>query len=250
MNTPCQGKLQMKFTVIEENRTFMKYTFILLFIFSLTSLAAQEKKFETPHIEVWGQAEKTIVPNEIYTSITLKEYKDMGKIISLNELEKQLVKAIVSVGIPKENLRVENIYGFNWDWKKEKSDEFLASKSFELKTDDLKKLNDLLAKLDPEGINRVYVKRYTHTELIKIQQELQIEALKNAQQKAKSLLNSIGEGLGDVLEVQEMQQHQPYHMERMEVKSMASDSMEQYQSDVEFQKIKITSNIRVVFGIE
>ncbi|MGK7389044.1 MAG: SIMPL domain-containing protein [Candidatus Cyclobacteriaceae bacterium M2_1C_046] len=226
----------------------MNRLFVILFLLIPAGLVAQNNSYETRRIEVWGEAEKIIVPNEIYTSITIKEYKEMGKIISLNQIEKELVKAVSSLNIPKENLRVENIYGYNWDWKEKKSEEFLASKSFELKTDDLKKINDLLAKLDPEGLHRVSVKRYTHTDLDKMKEELKIEALKNAQQKAKSLLNSIGEGLGKVLEVQEVQQH-GYRMEQMDIKAAGREQME-YQSDVEFQKITITSSIRAVFGIE
>ena len=226
----------------------MKHFLFFLLVLPF-NLIGQEKNFDTPHIEVWGEAEEVIIPNEIYTSITIKEYKDMGKTVSLNDLEKDLVKAVKSLDIPEENLRVENIYGYNWDWKKKKSEEFLASKSFELKTNDLKKLNNLLSKLDPEGLHRVHVKRYTHSDLEKIKEELQIKALKNAQQKARTLLNSIGEGLGEVLEVQEMQQHQSYPVHRMEMKTAASESMD-YQSDVEFQKITVTSSIRAVFGIE
>lgn len=227
----------------------MNKLLIILFLIPV-GLLAQNNSYETSRIEVWGEAEKIIVPNEIYTSITIKEYKEMGKTVPLNKLEKELVKAVASLDIPKENLRVENIYGYNWDWKKKKSDEFLASKSFELQTDDLKKINDLLAKLNPEGLHRVSVKRYTHSELDKMKEELKIEALKNAQQKAKALVSSIGEGLGKVLEVQEVQQHRgSYRTEQMDLK-VAAREQEDYQSDVEFQKITITSSIRAVFGIE
>jgi uncharacterized protein YggE len=170
---------------------------LILFIFLVPALAAaQIKSFDTQKIEVWGNAEKIIVPNEIFTSITIKEYKAPGKKITLDKLEEQLVKAVAAEKIPKENLRVENIYGFNWDWRKKKSDEFLASKTFELKTDDVRKINDLLARLDPEGLNRVNIKSYTHTNLEKFQRELQLQALKDAKQKAEILLNGIGEVLG------------------------------------------------------
>jgi antitoxin component of MazEF toxin-antitoxin module len=87
---------------------------LILFIFLVPALAAaQIKSFDTQKIEVWGNAEKIIVPNEIFTSITIKEYKAPGKKITLDKLEEQLVKAVAAEKIPKENLRVENIYGFN-----------------------------------------------------------------------------------------------------------------------------------------
>lgn len=222
--------------------------FLLISLLPVLALA-QEKSFDTQKIEVWGHAEKTIVPNEIYTSITIKEYKAPGKKVTLDNLEKQLVKAVAAENIPKENLRVENIFGFNWDWRKKKSDEFLASKTFELKTDDVRKINNLLARLDPEGLNRVNIKRYTHSDLEKLQRELQLQALKDAKEKAENLLNGIGEVLGGVLEVQEIQQSRPYQESRMNMMARTEAQSGDYQSDLEFQQMKITASIRAVFEI-
>ena len=224
----------------------MKIIFTLALLIPI-ALFAQEKRFETKNIEVWGQAERTIVPNEIYTSITIKEYKAPGKKVNLNDLEKELVRAVKAAGIPDENLRVENVFGYNWDYKKKESDEFFASKAFELKTNDVKKLNDLLARLDAEGLNRVHIKRYTHTDLLQIQKELQLEALKNAKEKAKNLVNGIDEVLGGVLEVQEMQE--PMYSPRMEM-SYAKTASDSYESNVEFQNMKVTASIRAVFEID
>ena len=226
--------------------TIMRSFLILIYLFPVLAFA-QDKDFDPQKIEVWGSAERVIVPNEIYTSITIKEYKAPGRKITLDNLEEQLVKAVAAENIPKENLRVESIYGYNWDWRKKKSDEFLASKTFELKTSDVKKLNDLLERLDPEGLNRVNIKRYTHSDLNEIRRELQLEALKDAKAKAQNLLNGIGEALGGVLEVQEIQQHQPYETR---VNMMArADAAEEYQSDVEFQQMRISATIRAVFEI-
>lgn len=223
---------------------------LLIFLLLLPVITyAQQKKNEIRHIEVWGQAEKMIVPNEIYTSITIKEYKAPNKKVTLDDLEKQLVKAVAAEKIPKENLRVENIHGYNWDWKRQRSDEFLASKTFTLKTEDIKKLNDLLSRIDSEGLNQVHVKRYTHSDLENIERELQLEALKDAKAKAKNLLNGIDEVLGGVLEIQEIQ-HSPYYPERMEMMSRARGAADdQYESDVEFKNIKVTASIRAVFEI-
>lgn len=107
----------------------------------------------------------------------------------------------------------------------------------------------MLARLDPEGLNRVNIKRYTHSNLEKLRRELQIEALKDAKEKAESLLNSIGEALGGVLEVQEMQQPRPYQETRVHMIARADESSNNYRSKVEFQQMQVTASIRAVFEI-
>lgn len=226
----------------------MKKIALLLFFLPSIVVAQETNDFSTKRIEVWGEASRTIIPNEIFTIITLKEYKAPGKTVKLNDLERQLVRSLKRLDIPEKDLRVENIYGYNWDWKKKKSDEFLASKSFELKTSDVKQLNDLLASLDPEGLSRVNVKNYTHSDLKKIEQELQLEALQNAQRKAKNLVNGIGEALGSVLQVQEIQGNDYQYRSNVMMNARAESA--NYQSDVDFKNIEITAKVRAIFEIE
>ncbi len=197
-------------------------------------------------IEVNGEAEMEITPDEIMFRIVLKEYLDGRKKADINKLESQLVKAVKAEDLNTEDLTVEGIYGYNWNWKKQRSEEFLASKSFRLKVADLKKVNELLERLDPRGVNNVSVASYTHSKMEQFQNELKLEALKNAKQKAAFLLKGIDEKLGGVLEVSEINQPQVpvYRAQTME---MAADSG--YQSELEFNSIKLKAELRAVFSI-
>src|ERR1044072_5386487 len=109
--------------------------------------------------EVNGSAEMEITPDEIYLSITLKEYyqsKNKTNKVDISTLEKQLQQAVVNAGIPKENLTIENVFGFNPDWwrgKKKNDPDFLAEKRYRLKLNRLDKTNIILAAVDEEGIS-------------------------------------------------------------------------------------------------
>ncbi|MBL6449246.1 SIMPL domain-containing protein [Fulvivirga sp. 29W222] len=201
-------------------------------------------------IEVMGTAEMEVVPDEIYLRIALKEYKENAKIVNMDKLEAQLVKAVDQLGLPKENLMVDNIYGYNWDWRKKKSDDFLATKSFKLKVSNVKMVNNLIEKLDPEGINSMGVAEITHSKIKEYQNNLKLQALKTAKEKASHLLKGIGEELGGALEIHEEDYGTPqplYERSRAYSKAAQNDS---YQSDLEFKTIKIKSNIRAIFEIE
>ncbi len=226
----------------------MKYTLLAIcFLFGSTSFAQDQN--QTKKIEVKGTAEKEITPNEIYFRIALREFKDGSRKITLDQLESELVTTIKKLGLPKESLQVENIYGYNWSYKKKQPDEFLAIKSFIVKLTDLKQINDLMANLDPEGINSSGVSSYSHTALDKYNRELKIEALQNAKEKATYLLESIGEQLGTALEIQEIDYgyNQPMMARNFEAKMADSSG---YQSDLDFKTIKIKAEVRAVFEIK
>jgi uncharacterized protein YggE len=55
--------------------------------------------------------------------------------------------------------------------------------------------------------------------------------------------------LGGVLEVQEIPQSRPYQEPRMYMMAREEAKASDYQSDVEFQQMKITASIKAVFEI-
>ena len=105
----------------------MKVIFSLIVVF-LPYFALSQSQTTVKKIEVTGTADMEVTPDEIFVRITLKEYTDGRRKVNLDKLEERLVKALRSERIPEENLTVQNIYGYNWDWKKKKSGDFMASK--------------------------------------------------------------------------------------------------------------------------
>ena len=166
----------------------------------------------------------------------------------MNKLESTLVKAVKAEGFSEEDLTVENIFGYNWNWKKQRSEEFLATKSFRLKAGDVKSLNDLFERLDERGINGVNISNYTHSRLKQYEQELKLQALKNAKNKAEFLLQGIEEELGPVIEVHEIE---PGHAQPVLYRAQAMEAdASGYQSNLEFKTIKLKARIRAVFQIK
>lgn len=84
----------------------LRYIFILL---SVTA-NAQENKINLKTIEVIGEAEQEIIPDEIYLQIILKEYKKGGRKVKMNKLESELISAVEELGLPSNHLTVESIY--------------------------------------------------------------------------------------------------------------------------------------------
>lgn len=230
--------------------------FLILFI--ATDLKSQNKS-ENKNIRtisVTGVAEKEVQPDIIYFTISLKEYQlKTGSKYEMNELENQLVNSIEKAGIDKENLTVENVYGYNYSWnKKTENKDFMARKQFQLKLSDAKKLNTVLSKIDPKAIEYVRVSQYTHSRLQELNQELQVEAVKNAKSKAEALLKPLDEKVGKVIELNENQQNfQPIYYKSYQNNRMMSASADEsaaMESDLDFKNIKLKAEVHIVFLIQ
>lgn len=226
----------------------MKYLIITTALLIATIAQAQTTKPKS--IEVQGYAERTVTPDEIYIRITLKEYKSGNKVKNMNSLESELVKSIKKLGIDSDHLTIDNIYGYNWNWKKKKTDEYLATKSFRLKLKDVKLVNNLIERLDPEGLNSINLAEVSHSNIDAIKLELKAEALKNAKEKAAFLLGAIDEELGTAVEIQEVNYGYQSPIYARGKAYSAAESNVNNQSNLEFKSIDIKSEFRVVFEIK
>lgn len=224
--------------------------FALLFVFLMIPAFSQDSPF-VKKIEVMGSAEKEIVPDEIYLSVSLREYKlKNNDIVSIEKLENQLARAVKEMGVKEEDFQIENIYGNNYWWRKKKEDpEFLATKRYRLKLNDLNKVNNLLSKLDPLGVENMNISEYSHSRIEEFRKELKVEALKAAKEKAQYLVESIDQELGEAIEIYETEGGGPvYPMAQFRMASNVAMDAEAGQ-DIGFRTMKLRAEIRVVFRL-
>lgn len=241
----------------------MRYTLFFLLVLFMGSTMIDATAQTTGNqpmvkkIEVYGQAEEEVTPDEIYFSITLKEYMDDDKQkVAIDKLERDLYAAVKKIGVQEEDFRIENVSGYNYDWyrkKKPQREEFLASKEYLIKFGDLNQINELLSSLDAKGIQSTNVDRYEHSKIEQYRRDLKIKALKDAKEKAGYLLQGIGESLGGVLEIQEIDGgagQPPVYYRQARSMAMSSAEMDEASPEIDFQKIKLSFRVRAVFEIK
>ncbi len=92
---------------------------------------------ETRKIEVTGNAEMKVIPDEIFVVITIQEYTENKKKTDINEVRKNFLAACTKAGIAKENISIQGMNGYNnsgWYWqRKKKTPDFVASSSYIIK---------------------------------------------------------------------------------------------------------------------
>ena len=226
--------------------------------FSQTTTAVQQ----TPpvrRIKVAGFSEMEVIPDEIYFNVSLREYfndeKNQKDKVIISTLEKEFIKAITEAGLTKESLSVSGVGGYqNYTDKKKKPATFLESKQYELKVDRTDKLDGILSKVDSRGIQYANVSRVDHSKKEEFKKQVKIDALKAAKDKAGYLVAAVDQKLGQILEIREMDENiqfpQPVYM-KANMRAFAAESADAVpDSDVQYQKIKISYRMQAAFEIK
>lgn len=220
---------------------------------------AQQVIMEKPlvkKIEVTGSAEQEVLPDEIFVTVSLREYfkeKDGKNKVDIMVLEKQLQKAVEEAGIPKENFTIGAINGYREWWGKKKPTTFLESKSYILKVPNLYKIDGIISKVDEKGIAFTNIDRYEFSKIEQLRKEIKIKALQAAKEKAKFLLEGIGEQMGEVLDIIEIDNgYNPQPVAHMMMRSakmdVSADAMP--ESTIDVQKIKVRYEMKASFRIK
>ena len=220
---------------------------------------AQQVIMEKPlvkKIEVTGSAEQEVLTDEIFVTVSLREYfkeKDGKNKVDIMALEKQLQKAVEEAGIPKENFTIGAINGYREWWGKKKPTTFLESKSYSLKVPNLYKIDGIISKVDEKGIAFTNIDRYEFSKIEQLRKEIKIKALQAAKEKAKFLLEGIGEQMGEVLDIIEIDngynpQPMPHMMMRSAKMDASADAMP--ESTIDVQKIKVRYEMKASFRIK
>lgn len=225
----------------------------LLSVFSLSAFSQNSDLRRK--IEVTGSAEAEVTPDIIYIGISLKEYfKDNSnrKKVEIAELERQLQKAVLDAGIPKENFTINSISSYTDYWNKKKDPNFLASKQYRIKVSDLTKLNQIIEAVDSKGIAYSNIEGYDYSKLEELKKDLKIKALMAAKEKATYLTAAIGQKVGSAIEIQEINNEyypQPMYRANAMMKSDGMVSEAESMPDIDFKKIKLNYQMRTVFEV-
>ena len=204
---------------------------------SVLPAAAQEQasKFDASYIQVWGQAEKEITPDEFYLSVTINEKDSKGK-ISIQTQERAMLDALKKLGVDtQKQLRVVDMSSEYF-----KKGNALAWKQFQLK------LNT------PEQVAQVFG---SLNDLYK--NEVRIAAMKSAQTNAQTLAGAIGQKAGKCFYIYDSNNDVvPYYgnvfMARSMKAAVANDAAEAAgeAAGLDFKTIKLKYSIQAKFVLE
>jgi len=201
-------------------------------------------------IEVNGTAEQEVTPDIINVSISLQEYINGRNKVTIDQLENQLEGAVKDAGIAKEDFTISNVSAYNNTYQKKKNPDFFASKQYTIKFHDLNKFDQVLAKVDPKGIQSTNIDSYDYSKINDLKRQLKIKALLDAKDKAGYLLSSIGDKVGDAISITDNDNSNYPAPRAVMFKTMALNaSPAPAEPDIDFKKIKLSFQINATFEI-
>ncbi|MEI6090321.1 MAG: SIMPL domain-containing protein [bacterium] len=233
----------------------MKNVLLSLMCFVLaTPLFAQYNPEQTQKncIDVTGQAEMEIIPDEIYFRINLSEEVFKGR-KELEDMEQKMTKAMEKCGIDvKKDLTVldfSSSYDYNWFT----GTDVYAQKNYQLLLHDAQTMDKVFKELKDLKISNIQLIRVDHSKIEEFKKEVGKMAMKAAKEKAEYLLDAIGSKIGNVIYVREdgayVNSYQ--NMEYGMVANMRkSDAMDGGSVPLDFKKIKLNANVFLKYEIK
>jgi uncharacterized protein YggE len=225
--------------------------FAFLPFVSMSQEPAQSK--EIPYIEVVGNGEMEIIPDQIYISFTLKERMDGKTKIMIEDQEKEMKKKLMKLNIDLKDLQLADASSDYIKIKRNKKD-VIAAKDYILKVSSTGTLAQVFETLDELDAFNAGIQRVDHSDIAKFRKDVKILAIQAAKEKATYLLAGIGETIGKPLFIQERETYDEFQplMRKAGMVNMVMDAApaEEALPELSFQKIKLKYSVFARFAIK
>lgn len=200
-------------------------------------------------VEVRGVAERKMEPNRVEVNILLSEAPSKGK-IKIDALESQLATALKQADIDASTQLV--VVGASSSAQKRTG--AYQYKSYRVTAHSAAQFSALFDALASTEIVDASVGRMYHSDQAKIQQELQVEAMKNSQEVATNLVSAIGQGIGPAISIQYWNNSpSPSNFDgtlRMASKSAGAESAPSLPSNVQLRTIELRVDVTVNYQLK
>lgn len=227
----------------------MKRLLLAAMLFAAISANAQfdEKKNEIPFINVTGTAEKEVVPDIIYITISLADKVVNKDNYTITAQDNKLKEGLRSIGIDVKNLALS---GASSDIvKRRRKDKSVLDerKNYVLKVSSATEVSKVFEMLHTINIDETEVAQTDHTQMESLRKEVRISAIKAAKDKAVYLLEAIGEQLGKPLMIVEENSYVTstlLYQTNVVNRYDGGESIEENEPDFKKLKIKFSYNIK------
>ena len=214
---------------------------------SVSVMAAEDVPY--PHLETVGRGEISVQPDMAIFSVGVVETKATAEAAkaAVDSAVSALLARLTAQGVSKENIESANLSLYpQYDYPKNAQPKLVgykASRTVMVTVDHLNKLNVYLDQALSNGLNQVNNIEFKVRNEKKYQLEAREAAIKNAQEKAKSLAKGFGVKLSNIWNISyERQNSMPVMNYAMDARSVSYKN-ESYQDSA----ITIRDQVSVIY---
>ena len=242
---------QIKKTRIMQH--FKIFTLSLIFISTLGF--SQTKNFiDLPYVETSAKIDTLITPDKIHLTIIITEKDTKGK-ISLESLEQKMANKLTSIGIDLSKQLVTFDISSNFQKYLLKQQDILKSKSYSLLLYDAKTAMKAIIELESENISNISLEKTEYSKIEQLKLELKTKAILCAKQNAIHMANPLNQKIGNAIFISDSSNISDATQGKiagLQVKGITSisKSINYEPIDIDFQKIKVETQVNVKFRLE
>jgi hypothetical protein len=178
-----------------------KAIFTSFAVFLFYAARAQTKNFiDQPYLEVAGNVDTLVMPNEIFIRIMLSE-RDTRDRTSVEELEGKMVAALKGLGIDTEKDLVVNDIASNFRAYLLKSKDVLKTKQYLLKVPDAVTASKVFMQLEELDISNATIDHVDHSDLENIRNRMRTKAVENARARAVASTKPLNQTVGAAINI-------------------------------------------------
>ena len=232
-----------------------KITLLILLIISTKSVSQTKTFIDLPYIETSAKVDTLVIPDRIYLNISITEKDTKGK-ISVEELESKMNEKFKSLGINIETQLSLNDLSSNYKKYFLKQQDIQKSKNYTLLLNDAKISGKILIALEEMEISNVILEKTEYSKTEKVLLILKTKAIEKAKNQAIAMTKPLNQKVGNAIFISDLNNN----VGRMLSGSAAgitirgaksiSSNKEYTPADIEFEKIKIETELNVKFKLE
>lgn len=212
------------------------------------ALAQVQEAFPS-YIQVYGRAEKEIVPDEFYLQIVINERDSKGK-ISVESQQRDMIAALKRLGVDVDKqLKVANLSS---EFFKRKTS--VATAKYQLQLGSSAEVARTWQALDELGISNVSILKVSHSEIDRYREEVRVEAIRNARANAATLAEAIGQKVGRCFYIYDSNSNilpAVYDNAVLMRSAKAAGSVEAVEEDpLEFKTLRLEYGVQAKFVLE
>ncbi len=233
----------------------MKKIVLIISILIVSNFSySQTKNFiDQPYVETTAKVDTLLTPDRIFLSILITEKDTKGK-ISVEELENKMAEKLKSIGINLDKQLTLSDLSSNFKKYFLKQQDVLKSKSYSLAVYDALTAGKVIASLEEINISNVDLERTEYSNIEKIKLNLKSKAILKAKSQAESLVVPLNQNLGTAIYISDMNTRIANMLQGkvagVQFEYSSRDKKKFNPLAIEFEKIKIESEISVKFKIE
>ena len=227
--------------------------FALLIFITINAFSQNKSIYEKPFIEVSGQADTLVLPNKIWINVLLMEKDTKGK-KSVEDLEKEMILKLQEIGINTDkNVSVKDMSS-NYKIYLLRQNDVFKSKTYSVLVTNAQTASKVFLGLEKIGISNVQIEKIENDQQKNIRLLLNEKAILRAKQIAEILTKPLSQKVGNAIQInnfEDISNQLMGNIAGIAVRAQGSFYSEApSEPNIEFEKIKIVSNVQVRFLLE